>query len=176
MAYTFLAAMGKQVGSSLLEHDRIEDALRIISAAENSPTSLLFPTDHVCAEEIKEGTVTQLVNDTIPDGWMGLDIGPETSSQYVEVLLDARTIIWNGPMGVFELPPFDVGTRQIAEAIATATDGGAISIVGGGDSAAAISRFNLAHQMTHISTGGGASLQMLEGKAFLSVTKLDDAV
>ena len=132
--------------------------------------------DHVCAEEIKEGTAIQLVNDEIPDGWMGLDIGPETSSQYVEVLLEARTIIWNGPMGVFEMPPFSVGTRQIAEAIATATDGGAISIVGGGDSAAAISRFNLAPQMTHISTGGGASLQMLEGKAFLSVTKLDDTV
>ena len=176
MAYTFLAARGKQIGSSLLEQDRIEDALRIISAAEKSPTSLLLPMDHVCAEEIKEGTAIQLVNDEIPDGWMGLDIGPETSSQYVEVLLEARTIIWNGPMGVFEMPPFSVGTRQIAEAIATATDGGAISIVGGGDSAAAIFRFNLAPQMTHISTGGGASLQMLEGKAFLSVTKLDDTV
>jgi phosphoglycerate kinase len=176
MAYTFLSSSGEQIGSSLLEQNRIEDALRIIAAADESPTSLLFPTDHVCAKEIKEGSEIQTVVGSIPDGWMGLDIGPETSDRYAEVVRNAKTIVWNGPMGVFEMYPFDAGTRIIAEAIATATDAGATSIVGGGDSAAAIASFSLDSKMTHISTGGGASLQMLEGNAFFSVSKLDDSV
>ena len=107
---------------------------------------------------------------------MGLDIGPETILKYTQILRDSNTIIWNGPMGVFEMEPFDVGTRQIAQAIASATENGATSIVGGGDSAAAISASGLEGQMTHISTGGGASLQMLEGKSFSSVALLDDTV
>jgi phosphoglycerate kinase len=176
MAYTFLVAMGKEVGTSLVERNRIEDAKEIMKKAGASSTVLLFPLDHVCAQNIEEGTPTKNSVGSIPSGWMGLDIGPETAKQYAEILGTSKTIVWNGPMGVFELVPFDVGTRQIAQAIATASDHGATSIVGGGDSAAAISAFGMASQMTHISTGGGASLQMLEGIAFKSVATLDDAV
>ncbi len=176
MAYTFLVAEGKSVGDSLVERGRIEDAKSIIDAAAESPTELLFPNDHVCAQELAEGASVQVSLENIPDGLMGLDIGPKTVEKYTSILQKAKTIIWNGPMGVFEMEPFDVGTRQIAEAIAFATRGGATSIVGGGDSAAAISAFGLDDKMTHISTGGGASLQILEGKQFQSVAMLDDAV
>jgi phosphoglycerate kinase len=136
---------------------------------------LLFPHDHVCAKEIAKSAPIKVAQ-RIPDGMMGLDIGPDTIVQYVSILEAANTIIWNGPMGVFEIAPFDKGTRAVAEAIATATEGGATSIVGGGDSAAAILAFGLEDKMTHISTGGGASLQMLEGKAFSSLAILDDAL
>jgi phosphoglycerate kinase len=176
MAYTFIVATGEGVGKSVVESDRIEDAKNMIEAATASSTVLCLPVDHVCAQNIEESVSTQRVTGSIPDGWMGVDIGPETISKYAHTLQDAKRIIWNGPMGVFETPPFDEGTRQIAKAIAKATEGGAISIVGGGDSAAAISAFGLDSKMTHISTGGGASLQMLEGKAFKSVAILDDAV
>jgi phosphoglycerate kinase len=175
MAYTFLVAKGQAVGSSLVEQHRIEEASRIIDAASGSLTDLLFPHDHVCAKEIKESAPTQVAKQ-IPDGFMGLDIGPETVKKYVSILEEANTIIWNGPMGVFEIAPFDKGTREVAEAIATASERGATSIVGGGDSAAAISAFDLEDKMTHISTGGGASLQMLEGMAFSSLAMLDDAL
>ncbi len=176
MAYTFLVAAGESVGNSLVEHDRINDASKMIDVAAASSTELLLPQDHVCAQKIIKCTPVQVTAGSIPDGWMGLDIGPETLSNYSKILRHANTIIWNGPMGVFEMEPFDVGTRQIAQSIAIATENGATSIVGGGDSAAAISAFGLEGQMTHISTGGGASLQMLEGKAFESVAMLDDAV
>jgi phosphoglycerate kinase len=176
MAYTFIVATGEGVGKSVVESDRIEDAKNMIEAATASSTVLCLPVDHVCAQNIEESVPTQTVTGSIPDGWMGVDIGPETISKYAHTLQDAKRIIWNGPMGVFETPPFDEGTRQIAKAIAKATEGGAISIVGGGDSAAAISAFGLDSKMTHISTGGGASLQMLEGIAFKSVAILDDAV
>ncbi len=175
MAYTFLLAMGKEVGSSLVEHNRIQEASDIIDAASRSSTDLLFPHDHVCAKEIAKSAPIKVAQ-RIPDGMMGLDIGPDTIVQYVSILEAANTIIWNGPMGVFEIAPFDKGTRAVAEAIATATEGGATSIVGGGDSAAAILAFGLEDKMTHISTGGGASLQMLEGKAFSSLAILDDAL
>ncbi len=175
MAYTFLVAMGKEVGSSLVEHNRIQEASDIIDAASRSSTDLLFPHDHVCAKEIAKSAPIKVAQ-RIPDGMMGLDIGPDTIVQYVSILEAANTIIWNGPMGVFEIAPFDKGTRAVAEAIATATEGGATSIVGGGDSAAAILAFGLEDKMTHISTGGGASLQMLEGKAFSSLAILDDAL
>ncbi|MBC8309739.1 MAG: phosphoglycerate kinase [Phycisphaerales bacterium] len=176
MAYTFLVSIGEHVGNSLVEHNRLEDASKIIDAAVASSTDLLFPQDHVCAQEIVQGTRVQVTAGSIPKGWMGLDIGPETILKYTQILRDSNTIIWNGPMGVFEMEPFDVGTRQIAQAIASATENGATSIVGGGDSAAAISASGLEGQMTHISTGGGASLQMLEGKSFSSVALLDDTV
>ena len=176
MAYTFLVAQGIDVGKSSVERESVDDARSIIAAASASSTELLFPSDHMCAQEITEGTPVQVANVSIPEGWMGLDIGPETVERYTRLLRSAKTIIWNGPMGVFEMVPFDVGTRQIAGAIALATDEGATSIVGGGDSAAAISAFGVGDKMTHISTGGGASLQMLEGKTFQSVAILDDAV
>ncbi|MBC8523040.1 phosphoglycerate kinase [PVC group bacterium] len=176
MAYTFLVASGEQVGKSLVERDRIKDAKEMLDAAAASPTDLLLPHDHICAQQIAHGTPVQVVTEPIPDGWMGLDIGPETQATYSHKLLHARTIVWNGPMGVFETQPFDVGTRQIAEAIAKSTQKGAVSIVGGGESAAAISAFGLDSQMTHISTGGGASLQILEGRSFNSIEILDNAL
>jgi 3-phosphoglycerate kinase len=132
--------------------------------------------DHVCVQQLIEGTAVEIMAGSIQEGWMGVDIGPETTALFTHKLLQAKTIVWNGPMGVFEMQPFDVGTRQIAQAIATATSEGATSIIGGGDSAAAISAFGLENQMIHISTGGGASLQMLEGLAFSSVALLDDAL
>jgi len=174
MAYTFLVATGEEVGNSLVERDRIQDAKEMLDAAAVSSTELRLPHDHVCAQQIVKGTSVQVTNDPIPEGWMGVDIGPETQSKYTSTLLHAKTIVWNGPMGAFETSPFDEGTRQVAEAIAKATTNGAVSIVGGGDSAAAISAFELDAQITHISTGGGASLQMLEGKSFKSVELLDN--
>ena len=174
MAYTFLAAMGENVGSSLIENDRISEAKEMLNAASVSSTEVRLPQDHVCAQQIYSGTPVQVATGPIPEGWMGLDIGPETQSSFSEILRNAKTIVWNGPMGVFESPPFDVGTRQVAEAIATATTNGTISIIAGGDSAAAVTAFGLASQFTHISTGGGSSLQMLEGKSFNSVELLDN--
>jgi len=176
MAYTLLVASDEGVGKSLVERDRIDDAKKMLDAAAASPTDLLLPHDHICAQQIAHGTPIQVTTEPIPEGWMGLDIGPETQTTFTHRLLHAKTIVWNGPMGVFETQPFDVGTRQVAEAIAKATEKGAISIIGGGDSAAAISAFGLESQITHISTGGGASLQMLEGRSFESVEMLDNAL
>jgi len=176
MAYTFLVARGEQVGNSFVERDRVQDAEEILAVAKASTTEILLPTDHVCAKQIVQGTPVQVVSGSIQDGWKGVDIGPETICAFTHCLLQAKTIVWNGPMGVFETEPFDVGTKEIAKTIALATKGGAVSIVGGGDSAAAVSAFGLDDQMTHISTGGGASLQMLEGIEFSSVALLDDAV
>jgi len=175
MAYTFLAALGKGVGSSRVERDRLADAKRIIDLAANTHTDLHLPQDHVaCTQFSAEGDI-RVFEETIPDGFMGLDIGPKTQSAYAKVLRAARTIVWNGPMGVFEMIPYRVGTQQVARAIAEATDAGAVSIVGGGDSAAAVEKFNLADRMAHVSTGGGASLEMLEGKAFEALAEIDEA-
>lgn len=176
MAYTFLIASGKDVGSSLVEKDRVKDAESILDLAQSSSTELLLPVDHVCAQKIEQGTPVKIFTDSIQDSWIGLDIGPETIKSYSNKLKSAKTIVWNGPMGVFELNQFDDGTHQIADAIALASENGAISIIGGGDSAAAVSKFNLDSQMTHISTGGGASIQMLEGIQFNSVNILDDTL
>lgn len=176
MAYTFLAAMGKKVGISRVEHDRIPDAKRIIELDRKMKVEILYPVDHVCSTQFdeKSGDI-EVFDDQIKDGFMGLDIGPKTQTKFALVLRKARTIVWNGPMGVFEWSPFKQGTQQVAKAIAEATKGGATSIVGGGDSAAAVEKFNLAGAMSHVSTGGGASLEMLEGKKFESVELLDNA-
>ncbi|MEO1130902.1 MAG: phosphoglycerate kinase, partial [Planctomycetota bacterium] len=176
MAYTFLRAQGVGVGSSRVEEDRLEDAKRIIALAASSTCELRLPSDHVCSTTFSDKTGEHKTFDgAIGDGFMGLDIGPTTRSAYAAALGRAKTIVWNGPMGVFEWSLFAVGTRQVAEAIAEATDGGAVSIVGGGDSAAAAEQFGVAERMSHVSTGGGASLEMLSGKAFESVELLDDA-
>jgi phosphoglycerate kinase len=175
MAYTFLKALGQGVGSSLVQNDMLDDARSILDQAGSSKTDLVLPSDHVCAKQISKMAPMQVSQDGIPAGWMGLDIGPQTTAQYAKTLRGAKTIVWNGPMGVFETPPFDVGTRQVAEAIGKATQAGAISIVGGGDSAAAVETFGIAGQFSHVSTGGGASLEMLEGKSFDSVAVLDEA-
>ena len=174
MAYTFLKALGKEVGSSLVESAMLSDAASIIDSAAASKTDLVLPCDHVCGKQISHMTPVQVFDENIPAGWMGLDIGPKTMSLFSQKLTMAKTIVWNGPMGVFETEPFDVGTRQVAQAIAKATKGGAISIVGGGDTAAAVEAFGMADDFSHVSTGGGASLEMLEGKKFDSVEILDD--
>ncbi len=175
MAYTFLAALGKKVGSSRVETDRLGDAKRTIELAAHLKAELHLPSDHVCSTQFSESAgQIEVFEDTIMDGFMGLDIGPKTQAKYAQILRKAKTVVWNGPMGVFEWAPFLVGTQQVAKAIADATTTGATTIVGGGDSAAAIEKFNLANKVSHVSTGGGASLEMLEGKAFESVAVLDE--
>ncbi len=176
MAYTFLAALGKKVGDSRVEQDRLADAKKIIDHAARSKCELLLPVDHVCSTDFREdaGDI-EVFDEQIKDGFMGLDIGPKTQTKYALALRKAKTIVWNGPMGVFEWVPFATGTQQVAKAIVEATKNGATSIVGGGDSAAAVEKFNLAGGMSHVSTGGGASLELLEGKQFESIELLDNA-
>jgi len=171
MAYTFLKSSGRAVGASLVEEDRLEDAARMLVEAGGK---ILLPTDHHCGRKPEASTPTKHFQNDIDDGWMGLDIGPKTIERYREAITAAKTVVWNGPMGVFEILPFDAGTRAVAEAVAAATGKGATSVIGGGDSAAAIEAFGLQEKVSHVSTGGGASLQMLEGRAFDSVELLDE--
>ena len=175
MAYTLLEALGRDVGSSKVQRGMLGQAQQIIDAAAASPVDLILPLDHVCGKQISRVTPVRVVGESIPQGWMGLDIGPETVAQYVRELSKAKTIVWNGPVGVVEVPPFDVGTKQIAQAMVRATEAGATSIGGGGDTAAAIEGFGLSDRFTHVSTGGGACLRMLEGQRFTSVDLLDEA-
>jgi phosphoglycerate kinase len=173
MAYTFSAAKGGKVGKSLCEPDKAELARELMAKAGDK---LQLPIDTVCATEIKEGVETTTVKaGQIPDDLEGLDIGPQTADVYRDIITKAKTVVWNGPMGVFEVRPFDVGTIDVAHAVAEATDAGAISIIGGGDSAAAVDVAGLESRMTHISTGGGASLEFLEGKSFKPIEILDEA-
>jgi phosphoglycerate kinase len=176
MAYTFLKALGHRVGSSRVEDDRIADAKRILELAAESKTDLHLPVDHVCSTTFAEtaGDIKEF-EDHIGEGYMGLDIGPKTRLKFSQIIKASKTIVWNGPMGVFEWMPYKVGTRVVAEAIAEATKAGAVSIVGGGDSASAAEVFGVADKLTHVSTGGGASLEMLEGKPFQAVELLDNA-
>jgi phosphoglycerate kinase len=172
MAYTFLHAAGVGTGDSRVEEDRLEDARAML---EGGGAEIVLPEDHVCGRAFAADTETAVFEGAIEPGWMGLDIGPRTADRYAAFCREAATVVWNGPMGVFEMEPFAQGTRSVAAAIAVATERGAISVVGGGDSAAAVARLGLADRVSHVSTGGGASLQMLEGRAFDSVTLLDDA-
>jgi phosphoglycerate kinase len=169
MAYTFLAARGEAVGASLVEPDRIEDARRVVQAAERSGRQLLLPTDHVVAEKIADGAASRAVR-AIPDGWMGVDIGPDTAARYGEEIARARTVFWNGPMGVFEIPAFAAGTAAVARAVAASP---AISVVGGGDSLAAVNQLGLGDRITHLSTGGGASLEYVQGLELPGVAALE---
>ncbi len=171
MANTFLAADGMQVGRSLVERDLFDTASELRKTAGER---LKLPVDSVAAAEIRTGVPTIACELSIPEDKMGLDIGPKTMQAFRAAILNAKTIVWNGPMGVFETPPFDAGTLAVATAIAEVTHHGAISIVGGGDSAAALDKLGMAERMTHISTGGGASLEFLEGKPFLPIDILDD--
>lgn len=173
MMFTFLKAQGISVGSSLVEEDRIALAADILREAESRGVRLIIPTDTVAATAFSNDAERAVVSTSaIADGWMGLDIGPATINAFTHEILGAGTIVWNGPMGVFEMSNFEAGTRAIAEAMATATTRGAITIVGGGDSAAAIAQFGLTHAVTHVSTGGGASLEFLEGKVLPGVDAL----
>ena len=172
MAYTFLASRGEAIGRSLLEEDRLDFASEILDQATDLGKPILLPVDHIVADSIESGA-TALQVDQIPDGSMGLDIGPVTRRQFVETIGEAGTILWNGPMGVFEIEEFEGGTREIAHSIAEATGRGAVSIIGGGDTAAAVNTLGLAGHMSHVSTGGGASLELLEGKVLPGVSVLE---
>jgi phosphoglycerate kinase len=172
MAYTFIKAQGGQVGDSLVEDDKLDEARDILRAAGEQGVRLLLPEDSVCAREIAAGAATEThPSDAIPEGMKGLDIGPEAIEAYRERLRDARTVFWNGPLGVFETEPFDKGTRAIAEAVA-GLDG--FTVVGGGDSVAALTASGLAEKIDHISTGGGASLEFLEGAELPGVKVLKE--
>jgi phosphoglycerate kinase len=169
MAYTFSLAQGGRVGNSLVEKDKVELAKELIKLGGSK---LVLPTDTHCGDAFSADCNKQVVAaGNIADGFEGLDIGPETAAFYARLVSSAGTVVWNGPMGVFEMPPFDAGTRAVAQAIA---DSSATSIIGGGDSAAAVAQLGFADQVTHVSTGGGASLAMLEGKPFAAVDLLDD--
>ena len=170
MAYTFLSAQGVAVGTSLVEAERIDDAQRILAAAKDAGHPLLLPVDHVVAQKLEAGAEARVVRE-IPDGWMGLDIGPETAKAYAAEARRAKTIFWNGPMGVFEIDAFAKGTEAVARAVA---DSSASSVVGGGDSLAAVNRLGLASRITHCSTGGGASLEFVEGRALPGVVALEN--
>ena len=172
MAYTFLASQGEAIGSSLLEEDRLGFAAEILDRATDLGKPILLPVDHVVADSM-DTSADALHVDRIPDGSMGLDIGPETRRQFAEAIGKAGTILWNGPMGVFENESFAGGTREVAHAIAEATGREAVSIIGGGDTAAAVNTLGLAGRMSHVSTGGGASLELLEGKELPGVSVLE---
>jgi phosphoglycerate kinase len=169
MAYTFLLAMGQETGASLVEPDRVDDARAVIEAARAANRELLLPSDHVVAERVEADAPTRVVKE-IPAGWLGVDIGPETAARYAEAAAQARTVFWNGPMGVFEIDAFAKGTEAVANAIA---DSGARSVVGGGDSLAAINKLGLGPRIGHLSTGGGASLEFVQGLTLPGVAALE---
>ena len=173
MAYTFLKAEGMSVGKSLVEEEKLDLARRIRSDAQQRGFPLLLPVDHVAAAELKVNAATQVTPvAATPDGWMGLDIGPKTIATYKNKIAGAKTIVWNGPMGVFEMPAFAQGTIAVARAVADATSAGATSIIGGGDSVAAVHQAGVADRVSHISTGGGASLEFLAGEKLPGVEAL----
>jgi phosphoglycerate kinase len=175
MAYTFLKAEGQPIGKSLVEDDKLDLAKRLRAEAQQNKFALLLPVDHIVGAEFKPDTATQTVSvSATPDGWMGLDIGPKTIETYRHKISSAKTIVWNGPMGVFEMPAFAKGTLELAKAVAAATSAGATSIVGGGDSVAAVHQSGVANQISHISTGGGASLEFLGGRKLPGVEALTD--
>jgi phosphoglycerate kinase len=174
MAYTFFKAQGHTVGKSLCEDDFVEKATTLLGRAKDVGCEMVLPIDTVVAREFKAGAKNKVVSGNIESGWQGMDIGPQTRELFAGKLAEAKTIVWNGPMGVFELPPFDEGTKAVALAVAKATDKGARSIIGGGDSASAVEKLGLEDRISHISTGGGASLEFLEGKKFVCLEILDE--
>ena len=166
MAFTFIKAKGGNVGSSLVEEDKQDLALEILKKAEKMGVRIHLPIDSVIADSFSEMANTDVTPiDDIPDGWMGLDAGPKTVQNFADVIAKSKTILWNGPIGVFEMEPFSNGTIELGKAIASATKDGAFSLVGGGDSVSAVKKFDLEDQMSYVSTGGGAMLEMLEGKS-----------
>jgi 3-phosphoglycerate kinase len=185
MAYVFMVARGQKVGKSKVEReitkkdgskkDIIAQAAKLLEKIKESNVEVLFPVDHLVAKAFAADAETDVQAPDMQDGWMGLDIGPETIGLYREKLADAKTVVWNGPMGVFEMAAFAEGTKALCETMADIANRGGIVVVGGGDTAAAIEKFGYAERMTHISTGGGASLEFLEGKPFETIEILDDA-
>ena len=173
MAYTFLATKGYSVGNSLLEEDKIPMAKELMDLALANGVNLLLPIDLVIADDFSNDANRKVVDaNAILDGWESLDIGPKTIELFSEVIVQSKTVLWNGPMGVFEMPNFAVGTQAVAQALVTATENGATTIIGGGDSASAIKHAGLSDKVSHVSTGGGASLEYLEGKILPGVSYL----
>lgn len=172
MAYTFFKAQGYEIGTSILDADNIELAKELLAEAEKAGVKILLPVDAVCAKEFKNDTEFAVyAKENMPKDRMGMDIGPESVKLFTEAVKNAKTVVWNGPMGVFEMPNFENGTKKVAEALA---ESDAVTIIGGGDSAAACEQFGLKDKMTHISTGGGASLEFLEGKVLPGVAVIED--
>ncbi len=171
MAYTFLKAQGYDIGKSLCEDDLVTTAAETLKAADAKGVKFMLPTDNIAADKFDNNAQTKIVADDIPEGWMGLDIGPETVKAYESEIKKAKTIVWNGPMGCFEMPNFAEGTMAVCRAVAESSG---VSIIGGGDSVAAVNKSGLADKMTHVSTGGGASLEYLEGKTLPGIAALDD--
>ena len=173
MAYTFLKAQGRKIGNSLCEDDQLGYANDMLALAKERGVKFLLPVDNIAADKFDPEANTQVVTE-VPDGWMGLDIGPESVKLFSEALKGAKTVVWNGPMGCFEMPAFSKGTFGVCEAVAQVKANGGISIIGGGDSVSAVKKSGLADKMSHISTGGGASLEYLEGKVLPGVAALTD--
>lgn len=171
MAYTFLKAQGHAIGKSLCEADQLDYARQALADAKAKGVQFLLPVDNVAADAFDANANARTVDNEIPEGWMALDIGPKTAAAYAAAIRSAKTVVWNGPMGCFEMPKFANGTMEVCKAVAAS---GAVSIIGGGDSVSAVNQSGLANTMTHISTGGGASLEFLEGKALPGVTALTD--
>jgi 3-phosphoglycerate kinase len=174
MAYTFLKADGYGVGASLCEEDFLDKATSLGKQAKDAGCEVVLPIDSVIAKEVKVGTERKIVAGDIEEEWKGVDVGPATCELFREKLRGAKTIVWNGPMGIFEVAPFDEGTKAVALAVAEATEDGGRSVIGGGDSASAIKSMGLEDKVSHISTGGGASLEFLEGKKFKCIEILDE--
>jgi len=170
MAYTFIKAQGKEIGASKLEADKLDIARSLMEKSKKSGVKILLPIDHLITDKIDANSNTRVVEDTIPENWIGVDIGPKTVDEFKKELRNAKMIIWNGPMGIFEIAKFSRGTEDIARFIAGLK---AITIIGGGDTASAIAKFGLEASMSHISTGGGASLEYMEGKALPGIAALD---
>ena len=174
MTYTFIKAQGGKIGNSLVEEDKQELALDILKAAKEKGVQVHIPVDAVIADSFSEFANTEVVKvSEIPDGWMGLDIGPETIGNFGRIIQESKTILWNGPMGVFEMDAFAKGTIEVGKHIASATKAGAFSLVGGGDSVAAVKKYDLQDEVSYVSTGGGAMLEMLEGKSLPGIKAID---
>jgi len=174
MAYTFLKTRGKAIGNSRVEDDFLDKAHELLDHAADANCEVLLPPDHAVVRKLEPGVEHRIAVGDIDPGWQAVDVGPMAAREFSEKVVDAKTIVWNGPMGVFEIPPFDIGTKAMAQAVAAATEKGAKSVVGGGDSASAIKQLGLEEKISHISTGGGASLEFLEGKKFKAIEILDD--
>ena len=174
MAYTFLKAMGHNIGNSLCENDQLDYAKEMIAKAKELGVELLLPVDNIAADKFDPEANTQIVGNDIPEGWMGLDIGPKTIELYSNAIKNAKTVVWNGPMGCFEMEKFNKGTFGVCAAVAEVKANGGISIIGGGDSVSAVKKSGKAAEMSHISTGGGASLEFLEGKELPGVAAAND--
>jgi len=175
MAYTFAKAQGGKIGKSLVEEDKLDLANDILAKAKARSINILLPTDSIIADAFSNDANTEIAqNDNIKDGWMGLDIGPDSIKAFSKVVESSKTILWNGPMGVFEMEKFEQGTKSIAEAVVRATKNGAFSLIGGGDSAAAVAKFNFTNDVSYVSTGGGALLEYMEGKELPGVKAINE--